>query len=71
MQILSGREVAYRRSRQPTPPALRQSIADLGARLGEVHHDQAQLTSERRPSPQGIRPSRFHRTPGRYLRESS
>ena len=36
MQILSGRGADYRRSRQPTPPGLRQSIADVDEQLGEV-----------------------------------
>jgi hypothetical protein len=46
MQILSGRQAQYRRSRQPTPPDLQQSLADLREQLGDVHRDQVDLAPD-------------------------
>ena len=71
MQMLGGREAEYRRSRKPTPPGLRRSIADIDEQLGDVHRRQVQLEGERAPSPAGVRPGRFDRTPDRSPRDAS
>ena len=61
MQILSAREAEYRRARQPTPRGLRQSIAQFGGQLGDVHRRQAELGAERRTSQPSGRSARFDR----------
>jgi hypothetical protein len=64
MQILKGREVEYHRAQQPTPPALRQSIAGFGAQLGETARQHAELRSDRRPPLTDSRGARAR--PGRF-----
>jgi hypothetical protein len=49
IQILNARSSEYRDARQPTPPRLRQSIADFGQQLGDVRQRQADLAAEPRP----------------------
>lgn len=70
MEILGGREAEYRRAQQPTPPGLRQSIADFGHQLSDVRRRRADL--DRKQQPQAPRPSRSHgRLPPRRQREGA
>lgn len=49
MDILGARDAEHQRAREPTPPGLRQSIADFGEQLGDVRRRQAELLREQRP----------------------
>jgi hypothetical protein len=61
MQILSARQADNERAGARAPAGLRQSLADFGQQLRDVHRRQAELKPSREPgaSASGDRTSRF------------
>ena len=62
MQILSARQADNERAGAKAPAGLRQSLADFGQQLRDVHRRQAELKPSREPARQsasGDRTSRF------------